>query len=115
MKFIFPIMAALFVFYGTSHAQHSLSNPDRLRFYDTASSYRCSRRIIALGDYQQSVLDKCGDPDREAYIRDGGYDVWIYGDDPYIYYLLFLEGRLERILSTRCWNDNPDCEAYNSR
>jgi len=115
MKSIFFFITALLVFCGTSHAQSSLSDPNRLRFYDNSSSYRCSRRIISLREPQRSVQDKCGEPDREAYIRDGGFDVWIYYDSDYVYYLLFIEGQLERILSTRCWNDNPDCEAYNSR
>jgi len=115
MKSIFLVITALLVLCGTSHSQSSLSDPNRLRFYDTSSSYRCSRRIISLRESQQSVLDKCGEPDREAYIRDGGFDVWIYPDGEYVYYLLFLDGQLDRIASTRCWNDNPDCEAYNSR
>jgi len=115
MKSIFLVITALLVLCGTSYSRSSLSDPNRLRFYDTSSSYRCSRRIISLRESQQSVLDKCGEPDREAYIRDEGFDVWIYGDNMYVYYLLFIDGQLERILSTRCWNDNPDCEAYNSR
>jgi hypothetical protein len=115
MKSMILAIAALLVFSGTSRAQSSLSDPNRLSFYDTSSSYRCSRRIISLRESQQSVLDKCGEPDREAYIRGGGFDVWIYPDGEYVYYLLFLDGQLDRIASTRCWNDNPDCETYNSR
>lgn len=112
IKSIFRLIAVFCVFCGSAYGQYPLSDPDRLRFYDQSSSYRCSRRIIAPGDYRQSVLDKCGEPAREAYIRSEGYDVWIYQEGNYVYYLLFLNGQLERILSTRCWNDNPDCEPY---
>lgn len=115
MKSIFRLIVILCVLSGTAFGQSSLSDPERLRFYDQSSSYRCSRRIISLGEYEHAVLDKCGEPDREAYISGEGSDVWIYHERDYVYYLIFTNGQLERILSTRCWNDNPDCEVNTGR
>lgn len=115
MKSILLAIITVLVLCGTSNSQSSLWDPDRLRFYDNDSTYRCWGRMIYLRDSQRSVLEKCGNPFRKAFIRDGGYKVWIYMDDPYVYYLLFQGSQLERIKSTRCWSDNPDCEAPNSQ
>ncbi|MDJ0828967.1 MAG: DUF2845 domain-containing protein [Desulfobacterales bacterium] len=79
------------------------------------SALRCDGGVVAVGDLERYVIQKCGQPlrisrpSRNVY-RDG-YRVWIYRfNNQYVYYLNFINERLQRIQSERCWQDNPDCE-----
>ena len=80
------------------------------------SSLRCSGGIVAVGDLERYVAGKCGEPlritrpSRYGY-REDGFRVWVYlFDNQYVYYLSFINERLQRIQSERCWQDNPDCQ-----
>ena len=79
--------------------------------YADQSSYRCSGGIVAIGDLDRTVLDKCGDP-LEVGQTSGGYnEVYIYkfGQSKFMYYFAFLHGKLQRIVSASCSPDDPDC------
>jgi len=60
---------------------------------------RCDVKTVAVGDTQYSVGDACGPPDKIT--RSGGRTVenWDYNFGPtdFIYYLKFINDRLERI------------------
>jgi len=58
-------------------------------------SLRCTSGIAERGDAKYAVQEKCGKPTSV----DQGDDVWIYDFGPgrFVYYLTFLEGRLNRI------------------
>ncbi len=58
-------------------------------------SFRCASGIAERGDAKYAVQEKCGKPTSV----DQGDDVWIYdfGPGQFVYYLTFLEGRLNRI------------------
>jgi hypothetical protein len=74
------------------------------------SSYRCSGGVVAIGDLDRSVREKCGDPLEIGRRQDSG-PIWIYhtAQGNFMYYLVFLNGRLQRIVSAPCSVDDPDC------
>jgi hypothetical protein len=74
------------------------------------SSYRCSEALVAIGDSERSVREKCGDPIEIAAVPDYG-PIWIYGQegDRFMYYLEFVDGKLQRILAAPCRIDDPSC------
>jgi hypothetical protein len=74
------------------------------------SSFRCSEGVVAIGDLDRDVREKCGDPLRIGRRQDFG-PVWIYYEDQanFMYYLVFLHGNLQRIVSAPCSPDNPEC------
>ncbi len=74
------------------------------------SSLRCSDGVVAIGDLDRDVREKCGSPLRIGSRQDFG-PVWIYYEEQsnYMYYLPFLNGRLQRIVSSPCSPDDPDC------
>jgi hypothetical protein len=74
------------------------------------STYRCPGGVIALGDSDRSVREACGDP-LEITSREDKGPIWVYhfGQDRFMYYLEFVFGKLERILSTSCNSDNYEC------
>ena len=74
------------------------------------SSYRCSGGVVAVGDLDRDVRQKCGDPFEIGSIQDFG-PVWIYYVDQanFMYYLAFLNGKLQRIVSAPCSPDEADC------
>ena len=78
------------------------------------SSLRCGGGIVAIGDSDRSVQDKCGDPLEIAKRQDFG-PVWIYHfyQSNWMYYLEFLNGRLQRIVCAPCNSNRYDC--FNSR
>jgi hypothetical protein len=61
------------------------------------SSYRCPGGVVAIGDLDRSVREKCGDPLEIGRRQDFG-PVWIYqsAQGNFMYYLAFLNGRLQR-------------------
>ncbi|MEE9495280.1 MAG: DUF2845 domain-containing protein [Desulfobacterales bacterium] len=74
------------------------------------SSYRCSGGVVAIGDLDRSVREKCGDPLEIGRRQDSG-PIWIYhtAQGNFMYYLVFLNGRLQRIIGAPCSVDDPDC------
>ncbi len=74
------------------------------------SSYRCSDGVVAIGDLDRSVREKCGDPLEIGRRQDSG-PIWIYhkSQGNFMYYLVFLNGRLQRIVGAPCSPDDPDC------
>ena len=78
------------------------------------SSLRCAGGIVATGDSDRVVMDKCGEPLDMQRIQDVG-PVWIYhiGQSKFMYYMAFQNGRLQRIVSAPC--DSNDYECYDLR
>jgi hypothetical protein len=74
------------------------------------SSLRCSNGVVAIGDLDRDVRKKCGAPYQIGSRQDFG-PVWIYYEEQanYMYYLPFLNGKLQRIVSAPCSPDDPDC------
>ena len=74
------------------------------------STWRCPGGIVAVGDSDSYVNNKCGNPTDVVYLQDVG-PVWIYraGQSRFMYYLGFQNGRLQRIVSAPCRNNDPEC------
>ena len=74
------------------------------------SSYRCSGGVVALGDSHRNVREKCGEPLAIARLQDHG-PIWIYANEQatFMYYLAFLNGKLQRIVGAPCSPDDPAC------
>lgn len=84
-------------------------------FSNDHSSIRCTDGIVHVGDKEQGVLDKCGNPLAIAPGDSDTYNIWLYqvGASKFMYYLGFLDGQLERIVSRPCINNDPNC--YDAR
>jgi len=84
-------------------------------FSNEHSSIRCTDGIVEVGDQQQRVLDQCGDPVAIAPGDSDSYNIWVYqvGASKFMYYLGFLDGQLEKIVSKPCINNDPNC--YDAR
>ena len=78
-------------------------------------SIRCTDGIVQVGDPQQQVLDKCGNPVAIAPGDSDAYHIWVYqvGASKFMYYLGFLNNQLEKIVSRPCINNDPNC--YDAR
>jgi hypothetical protein len=65
---------------------------------EDAGSLRCDRESIMAGDTEFQVKTTCGKPD-SILIKGSARQVWIYNFGPtkFVYYLTFVNGRLERI------------------
>ena len=74
------------------------------------STLRCPGGIVATGDPDRAVVQKCGEPLDTQYRQDVG-PVWIYniGQSRFMYYLAFQNGRLQRIVSAPCSVNDDDC------
>ena len=101
--FLGVALALLIVFVDTSYSIEFRTLADQ-------SSYRCSGGIVAIGDLDRDVRGKCGDPFEIGSLQDFG-PVWIYYVDQanFMYYLAFLNGKLQRIVSAPCSPDEADC------
>jgi hypothetical protein len=90
----------------------SAHNTDAIDYWSLAdqSTYRCPGGVVAVGDSDRSVRDACGNP-LEVTSREDKGPIWVYhfGQDRFMYYLEFVFGKLERILSTPCNRDNYEC------
>ena len=93
----------LMTFAGMSHATDFRNMADQ-------SSYRCSGGVVAVGDSDRDVRNKCGDPLEIARLQDFG-PIWIYSNEQstFMYYLAFLNGKLQRIVGAPCSADDPGC------
>ena len=96
-------LTLLIIFVDKSHSIDFRSLADH-------SSYRCSGGIVAVGDLDRDVREKCGDPLEIGRIQDYGL-IWIYYHEQatFMYYLELLNGKLQRIVSAPCSPDDPDC------
>jgi hypothetical protein len=96
-------LALLIIFIDASHSIDFNSLADQ-------SSFRCSEEVVAVGDLDRDVRTKCGDPLKIARKQDFG-PIWIYYEDQanFMYYLEFLNGRLQRILAGPCTPDDANC------
>ncbi len=96
-------LTLLFIFGDNSHAIDFRSLADQ-------SSYRCSGGVVAVGDLDRNVREKCGDPLEIGRRQDFG-PIWIYYEDQakFMYYLAFLNGKLQRIVGASCSPDDPAC------
>ena len=74
------------------------------------STWRCAGGVVALGDLDRDVRDKCGNPIEVARVQDFG-PIWIYqpGQSKFMYYLAFQNGKLQRIASAPCRNNDAEC------
>ncbi len=74
------------------------------------STLRCSGGVVATGDSDRSVLEKCGEPLEVQSKQDYG-PIWIYniGQSRFMYYLAFQFGKLQRIVSAPCSVDDYEC------
>ncbi len=74
------------------------------------STWRCAGGIVAIGDSDRDVRQKCGSPMEVARVQDFG-PIWIYqpGQAKFMYYLAFQNGKLQRIASAACSNNDPEC------
>ena len=73
-------------------------------------SYRCSEWVVATGDLDRTVRKKCGDPLKIGIRQDWG-PIWIYHSpqEGFMYYLEFVNGKLQRIVSAPCNPEKPEC------
>ncbi|MGA8180323.1 MAG: DUF2845 domain-containing protein [Desulfobacterales bacterium] len=76
------------------------------------SALQCSVDIVSIGDLARDVLKKCGEPIKTTQFIDQPGRVWVYqlNQVDHVYYLAFVDGKLERILDVSCLEDNPDCK-----
>ena len=91
------------------------SDAIEIDFSNQHSSIQCTDGIVQVGEPRQVVLDKCGEPVAVTLEQSDGYDVWMYqvGASKFMYYLGFLNGQLDRIVSRPCVNNDPNC--YDAR
>jgi hypothetical protein len=103
MLFYGVAVALLIAFAEKSHAIDFSSLADQ-------SSYRCSGGVVSVGDLDRDVRGKCGDPLEIGRKQDFG-PIWIYYADQgnFMYYLAFLNGKLQRIVGAPCSPDDADC------
>jgi len=96
-------LTLLIIFVDKSHSIDFRSLADH-------SSYRCSGGIVAVGDLDRDVREKCGDPLEIGRRQDFG-PIWIYyeGQAKFMYYLAFLNGKLQRIVGAACSPDDANC------
>jgi hypothetical protein len=72
--------------------------PD-LSALDEASSLQCAGGIVLSGDSEDSVRDKCGDPQKVTQEDADSPIIWFYNFSPseFVYYVSFTDGVVERI------------------
>ena len=82
-----------------------------IRFTTGQSSLRCSGGIISVGDLDRAVRDRCGPPLAVTKRDADSYNIWVYqpGLSKFMYYLGFLHGKLQRIVSAPCSTDDSKC------
>ena len=100
---IWAVLALVSIFIQNGYAIDYWSLADQ-------SSYRCPGGIVSIGDSDRSVRETCGDP-LEITSREDKGPIWVYhfGQARFMYYLEFVFGKLERILSAPCDRNNYEC------
>ena len=101
--YLLAISALLTFFAGPSFSLDIYAMADQ-------STWRCAGGIVAIGDSDRDVRNKCGNPMEVAHVQDFG-PIWIYqpGQAKFMYYLAFQNGKLQRIASAPCSTDDPEC------
>jgi len=66
---------------------------------DDASSLQCSGGTVLSGDSEDSVRDKCGDPQKVTREDADSPIIWFYnfGPSEFVYYVSFTNGIVEHI------------------
>jgi hypothetical protein len=66
---------------------------------DDVPSFRCDGQTVSVGDRSYTVMDACGVPQKIRISGGGAVEDWVYnfGPNKFIYYVTFVNGRLERI------------------
>lgn len=83
---------------------------DPFKFMIDRSTLWCPGGVVAVEAAESVVLEKCGEPARIVRKNNVG-PVWVYTfrDDRFMYYLVMLHGRLQRIASAPCDQQRYDC------
>ena len=76
------------------------------------NNYRCSGKIIGIGYHVREVVEKCGEPVGRGVMDNRKYDIWVYhvSGEKFVYYLAFLQRRLQRIYLVSCHKNDPYCQ-----
>ena len=90
-KFIRTILITAFI--GMFFVQSDLSAQEG------TSSLECDNGIVSQGDSEDSVRDKCGNPQKVTQEDSDSPIVWFYnfGPSEFVYYVSFTNGIVERI------------------
>ena len=66
---------------------------------DETDSLECSGGTVFTGDSQESVLNKCGDPQKVTRQDAASPVIWVYnfGPSEFVYYVTFTDGVVIRI------------------
>lgn len=90
-KFIFTILLTAFI--GIFFIQSDLLA------LDEAASLDCNGGTVSIGDSEDSVRDKCGDPQKVSQRDVDSPIIWVYnfGPSEFVYYVSFTNGMVERI------------------
>ena len=103
---IFTLIAIVFFILGADNITRTLPDGTDL------STLMCRGNIIYIGDLSRDVLKKCGEPIKKTRFTDQPGRVWVYQLDQvdHVFYLAFIDGKLERIFDVSCLVDNTDCK-----
>ena len=103
---IFTLLSIVFFILGAENITRRL--PDGIDL----SSLMCGGNAISIGDLSQDVLEKCGEPIKKTRFTDQPGRVWVYQLDQvdHVFYLAFIDGKLERIIDVSCLENNTDCK-----
>ena len=73
--------------------------PPNLLALDDALSLECDGGTVSPGDSEDSVRDKCGNPQRVTQEDADSPPIWYYNFGPteFVYYVTFTNGIVERI------------------
>ncbi len=73
--------------------------PPDLSALEGTSSLECDNGIVSQGDSEDSVRDKCGNPQKVTREDANSPIVWYYnfGPSEFVYYVSFTNGIVERI------------------
>ena len=73
--------------------------PPILTALDETSSLECEGGIVSRGDSEDSVRDKCGNPQKVSQRDVDSPIIWFYnfGPNEFVYYVTFTNGIVERI------------------
>jgi hypothetical protein len=106
-RFVVMTVIAVSLLAGAASGAYCL---DSFKFMVDRSTLRCPGGVVSVEAAQSVVLEKCGEPDRIVRKKNVG-PVWVYTfrDDRFMYYLVMLHGRLQRIASAPCDRQRYDC------
>jgi hypothetical protein len=108
LSILFLLSCILFLFTSTLTAEElelPLSGSD-------SSTLRCPNGVIAIGDSNHDVYDRCGEPLKSGWMPGRTYDIDVYHfpGARFIHYLAYRQNRLERIYSVNCQKGDRLCQ-----